>query len=48
MPEPVLPGDVLTGRGASLPCGCDAHTLLHEMSLVSALVRHYTTYWQMV
>ena len=31
MPGPVLPGDVLTERGASLPCGCDARTLLHEM-----------------
>jgi hypothetical protein len=31
MPEPVLPGDVVTERGVSLPCGCDAHTLLHEM-----------------
>ena len=27
----MAPGDVLTGRGASLPCGCDAHTWLHEM-----------------
>jgi len=27
----VLPGDVLTERGASLPCSCDARTPLHEM-----------------
>jgi hypothetical protein len=27
----VLPGDVLAERGAGLPCGCDARTLLHEM-----------------
>lgn len=30
MPEPVLPGDVVTEGGMSLPCGCDAHTLLDE------------------
>ena len=37
------PGNVLTGRGASVPCGCDAHTLLDEM--LAALVDdvHFAT-----
>ena len=39
----MAPGDVLTGRGASVPCGCDTRTLLDEM--LAALVDdvHFAT-----
>jgi hypothetical protein len=39
----VAPGDVLTGRGASVPCGCDAHTRLHGMPAALVDDVHFDT-----